>query len=423
MTAMGTHASILILALALQSMLFALGWKLIGTKLGLAPATAGNWALFCLAGGVAMLLFVEPVHAALGGAAVMLRNAALVLSFLLLRRGMLNFLRMPPRRAELWGVFALVLAMMVPLGAAQETQLARTVVLSAALAWYLLRGGFELIRYGAAEFGRLLVGCVGFPLLAFGLAMLGRIPLAVLRPDSGAVSITQASHFNTTLLLGFLVVLPMLQFSLGFLVLVRMVRRLQHLSHHDALTGLLNRRAFDERLRQELAGSRRTGMPLGLLMVDVDHFKRINDRHGHAGGDEALRMVAHRLASAARSNDVVARLGGEEFGVLLPATDAAGIRHAAERLRHAVGGQALSIAGREQAVTVSVGASMRLATHDDAQALLRRADQGLYRAKAEGRDRVVFDTLEGVPAAPPEPSADAPVASPGVREPSATQPP
>jgi diguanylate cyclase (GGDEF)-like protein len=298
----------------------------------------------------------------------------------------------------------------------------RTVLLSLVVAWYVLNGGVELLRHGAAEFGRAAVAWVSLPMLLFGLAMLGRVPLALFRPDSGAVAITQAGQFNLVLLLSLLVVLPMVQFSLGFLVLVRLVRKLQHLSRHDALTGLLNRRAFDERLRQELGTSARTGLPLGLLMVDVDHFKRINDAHGHAGGDEALRQVARRLAEAARGNDVVTRLGGEEFGVLLPATDAAGIRQAADRLRRAVGGEPLAILGRAAAVTVSVGASMRLSADDDAEAMLRRADQGLYRAKAEGRDRVVFDTLAQVPPGAPPLSADASAAHPGARAPQATPP-
>jgi diguanylate cyclase (GGDEF)-like protein len=309
-----------------------------------------------------------------------------------------------------------------PLGTGPETVRERTVLLSAVIAWYLLRGSLEMLRHGGPEFGRAVAAWVSLPMLLLGGAMLVRIALALVRPNSGAVTITQASQFNTVLLLSLLVVLPMVQFSLGYLVLIRMVRKLQHLSHHDGLTGLLNRRAFDERLRQELGTSTRAGLPLGLLMVDVDHFKRINDLHGHAGGDEALREVAARLKRAARGNDVVGRLGGEEFGVLLPATDAAGIRQAAERLRAAVGGTALSIVGRAQAVTVSVGASMRLSADDDAESMMRRADQGLYRAKEEGRDRVIFDTLAQVPPAPVPISAASPAASPGARAPQATPP-
>jgi diguanylate cyclase (GGDEF)-like protein len=342
----------------------------------------------------------------LGGAAVMLRNAGIVLAFVLLRRGLLGFLRSPLREREQWGLFVACLAVMAWLGTAPESAQWRTAVLSAVLSWLLWRAAFESHR-GRAEFGVFTVGLIGLPLALVGSAMAARGTLALALPQSGVATLTQATQFNVAMLLALVVLTAVFHFTLGYLVMSRMMASLRHLSSHDSLTALPNRRAFEQRLLQEIAASRRTELPLGLLMIDVDHFKRINDRFGHAGGDLALRRVADRLAQAARGNDVVARLGGEEFGVLLPATDAAGIRQAAERLRRAVGGQPLEIEGEHSLVTVSVGASMRLTEEHDAQAMLRRADQALYRAKGEGRDRVVFDTLAQVSDTPPRPDSRA----------------
>ncbi|HKX95369.1 MAG TPA: diguanylate cyclase [Methylibium sp.] len=161
---------------------------------------------------------------------------------------------------------------------------------------------------------------------------------------------------------------------------------LARLVHLDGLTGLANRRAADERIESELARQRRHGGCVGLLLVDVDHFKRINDGHGHAVGDEVLRLVACCLRDTLRESDFCARFGGEEFVVLLPATDAAGTAAAAEKLRAAVAGLLPPPVGR---ITASFGAVSVCGTEvDPAGLLLERADAALYRAKARGRDRV-----------------------------------
>lgn len=389
-------ASILILALATQQLLFATGWWLSARYLAGARVAMLHWAGFCLASGGSLLLFTELAREALGGAAMMLRNTGVVLAFVLLRRGLLAFTRQPLRDREQWALFAAFVAVMAVVGLAPAQAVERTVVISAMMSWLMARAAIEVIRGGSAEFGGVAVAVIGSPLLLLGGVMALRAVLALTNPDTGAVSITQAAHFNIVLLLTMVVISSMLHVALGFLVMRRMVLELQHLSSHDSLTRLLNRRAFESRLAQEVAASRRTGAPLGLLMVDIDHFKHINDRFGHHVGDTALRQTAQRLAQAARLNDVVARVGGEEFGVLLPATDAAGIRQSAERLRHAVGHEPLAFADGLHPVTVSVGASMLLTQEADPEVVLRRADQALYRAKAEGRDRVVFDTLAQV---------------------------
>ena len=155
---------------------------------------------------------------------------------------------------------------------------------------------------------------------------------------------------------------------------------------HDPLTGLLNRRGFDAQMNYALALARRSGRPLSLITLDVDHFKRINDTHGHDVGDEVLQRLAHTLAQRLRDSDVVARLGGEEFAALLPDTDLEGARAIAQALVDAQAALTDPVVGR---ITASAGVSTLRGADDTAQRLLRRGDEALYEAKGQGRNRVV----------------------------------
>jgi diguanylate cyclase (GGDEF)-like protein len=168
-------------------------------------------------------------------------------------------------------------------------------------------------------------------------------------------------------------------------------RVLTDLAHRDGLTGVRNRRYFDESLEAEWTRARSASAPLSLLMVDVDHFKQFNDQYGHVLGDDGLRAVARCLTEAVRQpTDIVARYGGEEFAVLLPGVDESRSLEVAERLRTAVENLAIphrgSPAGR---LTISVGASSRIPDLDGKpHALLRNADCALYLAKNRGRNRI-----------------------------------
>jgi diguanylate cyclase (GGDEF)-like protein len=162
-----------------------------------------------------------------------------------------------------------------------------------------------------------------------------------------------------------------------------LLRRLEHLSMSDALTGLGNRRAFDEALEAEMARARRAGGWMGVVILDVDHFKQFNDRHGHQAGDDALVTVARVLAQEARAEDRACRIGGEEFALLLPGADDVAAAAVAERVRRAVETAAAEPAN----VTVSLGVAASRGV--DARGLLESADARLYVAKAAGRNRVV----------------------------------
>ena len=162
-----------------------------------------------------------------------------------------------------------------------------------------------------------------------------------------------------------------------------LVQRLEHLSLADPLTGLGNRRAFDDALAAELARGQRTGAAVGLLLIDVDHFKRFNDRHGHQAGDDALMSVARVLQEEARIEDRACRVGGEEFAVLLPGADEAAAMVVAERIRCGV-----ERAPAQEQVTVSLGVASATGG-EEPEGLFAQADARLYAAKEAGRNRVV----------------------------------
>ena len=128
---------------------------------------------------------------------------------------------------------------------------------------------------------------------------------------------------------------------------------------------------------------------IGFVMIDIDHFKSINDNHGHLGGDEVLREASRRLKACLRTYDVIGRYGGEEFLVVLPQTDLASAGLVAERMRLAIRETPFDVEGKTIQVTASFGAAQSEDADEDVEKVLRRADDGLYRAKEGGRDRVV----------------------------------
>ncbi len=153
----------------------------------------------------------------------------------------------------------------------------------------------------------------------------------------------------------------------------------------DALTGLPNRRAFDDEMSRRIAQWRRKSETFCMLILDIDHFKRLNDHYGHPAGDYVLRHVAEVLATVLREMDMVARIGGEEFAVVLPSTGAPDASRATERIRSAIASELFHFEQMEIRLTISLGLAS-VASQDDVVAILKRADEALYAAKRGGRN-------------------------------------
>ena len=198
-----------------------------------------------------------------------------------------------------------------------------------------------------------------------------------------------------------LVFMHVIVHSVGFLMMLRDRQALveRELVICDSLTGLSNRSALLEGLQALLADARQRQSPLAVLMVDIDHFKQLNDRHGHLVGDQAIRLAATVLAQHARHGDLVGRYGGEEFVLILPDTPLGQASAVAQRLCQAVRGQPLRTPeGPLLQLTVSIGVHAQVPDGDTGwQQMLKVADIAMYRAKAEGRDRVALGAATAVP--------------------------
>ncbi|TVP53802.1 MAG: diguanylate cyclase [Halomonadaceae bacterium] len=169
--------------------------------------------------------------------------------------------------------------------------------------------------------------------------------------------------------------------------LQRMTEHLQHMSQTDPLTGIPNRWTLSEALEKEYRRAQRHGHHLSVLMLDLDHFKQINDRHGHGTGDAVLREFVQIVMPEIRTSDCFARMGGEEFVILLPETSLSSARQLAERLCRAVAAYTFNSADNGFTATVSIGVATLRRNDDNPEHLLSRADQCLYTAKSEGRNR------------------------------------
>jgi len=175
----------------------------------------------------------------------------------------------------------------------------------------------------------------------------------------------------------------------GFLLMCKQRNdaAMKRLASTDDLTGLLNRREFFARAEAARMLALRQRQPIALLMLDIDHFKQLNDRFGHATGDEALLLFARTTSGILREHDILGRMGGEEFALALPGTDLAGAMQAAERLRQATMEIRLLTCGNNYTMTVSIGLVV-IEPNEDLPAALARADRGLYAAKRNGRNRI-----------------------------------
>lgn len=301
------------------------------------------------------------------------------------------FHSLPRRRARLW---LLVLATVVAsawLGQVGADPSLRLAAVVAGLVGLLACMGWNLLAPRARGMARHILGSV----IAVSVAILVyRAGLIFVDPINFARAFAPGSMQVLTFAVGS--VMPVVA-TFAFLLMCteRAQRELERAARVDFLTECYNRRAIEELGAQAIAAARRHGMPLAVLVIDIDHFKKINDELGHAAGDEALTGAVGRIRTTLRSEDHLGRLGGEEFLVLMPNTDAVAAVVAGERIRHDFSQRPLSLGAVERRVTLSIGAAVLAPADRRFSQLLQRADRAMYAAKNAGRDLVISDAMSG----------------------------
>jgi diguanylate cyclase (GGDEF)-like protein len=228
--------------------------------------------------------------------------------------------------------------------------------------------------------------------LTGGLFVVSAVPMllrAVVEIATPAIDIDAARVFSRNLFFLTGSGLPLIG-TIGFLLMCndRINEQLSRLAMLDPLTGVFNRRTFEERAEAVIAEAARDSRPLSLLAVDIDHFKEVNDEFGHAGGDEALRLVVALMRETLGEKQILSRIGGEEFAVLLPGADEDDARLTAERLRRHLECSPIDVDGRELCLRISAGVATLSPGLESLSPLLRAADRALYAAKRAGRNRV-----------------------------------
>lgn len=241
----------------------------------------------------------------------------------------------------------------------------------------------------AREFDRALGSpqiVVSFMFFTMSLFMVVRAFLS--RNDQSPSDIMLSSPIHTAAFVLGMVTVILVTFGFTVMINRRLYNRLEYLASHDPLTGAHTRRVFEEEVERELSRCRRQDDAFSVLLLDLDHFKKTNDAHGHIAGDKVLKGVTEIMRKVLRKEDMLARIGGEEFCAILPNADSAAAREVAERMRKSISDLVIEYKGKGIGVTVSIG----ITTADDAapdwEAVFHKVDQALYRAKENGRDRV-----------------------------------
>ena len=383
------------LMVACQQVVLGFGWLAGAALMPDSRRAALHWALYAALSAVSLVLFVVAVKPGIESLRA-LGNLCIVASLVALQRGIWAFFGCA--RPWRWHVLVLLATGTVTVvGLDPALGAWRVAIISGSLSALCLSVGWDLQREARARMELRWGAVLAVPLLLGGLVFGLRAARAVISPGTIVAEVTADSSLNVSAAFAYLVIALVFQLTLVALVVTRGVVELRRSSRFDALTGLLNRRAAQQALEEEVQRSRRLGEPFSLLMIDADHFKAINDGQGHAAGDRALQHLGTLLAAQMRDIDRVGRWGGEEFVVLLPGATLPQAQEVAERLRERC--QALPPRWQDEVLplTLSVGLSQWAGSGDELAALLARADTALYRAKAAGRNRVEAEPPGGAP--------------------------
>lgn len=372
----------LVLTVANGAAALVFGW---GARLVPESEALRHWAAACLMLALASGVVLLQPHSAMRP---VLFNLPLAAGYALWLSGLLRFCRRPPRDHWVLAVVAYCVVLALGLSLLNPQQDLRIGLTGLGLLALRLPTAWLLWRHGSRSHPGIGRTCAVVILIECALIML-RVVAAV-RGEAHPVATISGSPAGWLtwfgLVLAVLVTTPLVM----LLGLSRLIEQLHQHAHQDPLTQLSNRRGFAARSGPLLAHAKRLGKPCAVLMLDIDRFKSLNDRFGHALGDEVLRVMGETLNEVLRSSDVAVRWGGEEFCALLIGADGAGAHITAERVRQRFSERCAEIAAiKGERVSVSIGIAYGLLGQTDFEGLQQNADAALYQAKQGGRDRAV----------------------------------
>lgn len=384
---MFSNVALVMFILLLMQVVVACAWALGQWALELPRRAALHWAAASALGSVGMALTLLRGTLPLWFA-MPLGNVFTLASALAFARGLRVFLGLPlNNRENLALLTGLSVAAVVSAFTLQGPGVALLALsTSACVLWAFTQAAWQGAKALRAEFNNRVALALMLPMALMSCMVLVRLAGAL---SGGAKVLHVDTTFNVAVTLLYLLFTALLHLSMASMVVLRLMASLRRLSTRDALTGLLNRGEWLRQLQAQHRWLGRHGEPFSVLLLDIDHFKRINDTWGHPAGDAALVSTAQLLLGTVRGLDVVGRLGGEEFVVLLPRTGSAEALAAAERLRAGLEATAMYWNQQAMALTVSVGVATATDADETPERLIERVDAALYVAKRSGRNRSV----------------------------------
>lgn len=380
----------LFISTGLTQALYAMGWVMVAALIHEHRTTAWHFVGFCGFHAVALLLMAGRGGALPAWWSVTASNLCLIASYLMVWRAVTAFFSLSERTGEQLLVGSLAVFSSLWIGPDAHRAADRVVVISIVIVWVIVRAATAAARPISQEFGARLSWAINGTALLMALLLSLRVIDVLLQPRAPGVDVVSTTAAHPSFAYAAQIISAFINFAYGGMLMARVMRRLDALSRTDALTGLLNRRAMSEALQDEWHRFARHRTPVSVGLLDIDHFKRINDTHGHDVGDQVLRHVAAVLKAHVRPIDQVSRHGGEEFLLLMPSTTADGAQQACERLRQIISSNPAPTRIGPVPLTVSLGVTSATPADTGVDDLLSRADHALYESKHRGRNRVTL---------------------------------
>lgn len=360
-----------------------------GISLGfglLRPSTRliGNWGIATLVLAAGLLGLALRGHIPLWLSAG-LGNTLIVSGIVLSKRALHVFVGNTPRDYLTWPLMAAFFLLMLYFSLVHDSNIVRTVLISGLAGWFAAQAALVLRRQ-APEACRLSAGVTEYVFWGVALVNVVRIAGTILYPPPASLAHSPLNAAVFLFFAGFIIISTL---SVMWIEIETLQADLVRSAQYDGLTGLKQRGTFLGDFESEASRSRRGGPAFSLALFDLDHFKRLNDEHGHPVGDQVLKAFAAVLRASIRKHDTAGRYGGEEFALLMPSTGKDTAAKVAERVRRELETRGITVDGKRVDVTVSAGVATYGQDGEDWDALLSAADSALYAAKGGGRNRIV----------------------------------